>query len=336
VAASALTTYTAAELAASIARTRELCAMDGDTTRLVPALWRMSTFHLVRAEIGAAAAVGHELLTLAGRTDDPGALLAGHLCLGVMLTHQGHLAGARRHLDEAIEMCDAGHAGEIRGLVEDPGVFARAFSAVTHWLLGDDAAAADDVDAGLAGATRPGASEYSMSLALWAASATAVLRRDAPTADLRCTDGAAHAHANGFPIGAHVQSTLGGWAIAAGGDLDRGISEIVDHMDAVAPVRPAYLQPWFLALHADACLIGDRFDEVLRSADAGLAVAEATGVLWCRAELLRLRAEARAGTDPTDERIATDLHEARRVAGDQGTTAWLRRIDHSLATHAPS
>ena len=154
IAGSALTTYTSEELGASMARTRELCATVADSGRLVPALWRMASFHLARAEFRAGTSVGHELIALAASVGDTGASLAGHTWVGIMLTHRGDLAAARHHLAEAIELGDAGHASSIGGLLEDPVVFARAFSAVVHVLLGDETAADADVERGLAAAGR--------------------------------------------------------------------------------------------------------------------------------------------------------------------------------------
>ena len=161
-----------------------------------------------------------------------------------------------------------------------------------------------------------------------------VLRRDVDTATIRCAEAGAYARANGLPIAAHVQAALGGWAIAAGGRLDIGLAEIVDHADAIASIRPAYLRPWFLALLADACVRGERYGEALRSIDTAMAVAEETGETWCLAELHRVRAEALAGIDPVEPRIVEELLEARRVAGEQGAIAWLRRVEQSIIDHS--
>jgi hypothetical protein len=332
-AASALTTYTPQELVASTARTRELCAELGEQSRLVTALWRIAMFHLMRGAIDAAVSVGDELLTIGTTTGEVDAQLVGHMCVAVMLMHRGDLVDARRHFDIALASGDAGQVVSTGTLVEDPAVFCRAFSAIDHWLLGDDAAAEADVARALAVAGEHGANSHPMTIALWAASMIAVLRRDVHEAQRRCADGAAHALTNGFPLGGHVQGALGGWAIAAGGDVDRGLSEIVDHADAHGAVRP-YMRPWFLTLHADACVIGERFDEALRSIDSALTIAGTTGESWCGAELHRLRAEARAGIDPADTRIVEDLHEARQIASAHGAIAWLRRAEAGVDARA--
>jgi hypothetical protein len=68
----------------------------------------------------------------------------------------------------------------------------------------------------------------------------------------------------------------------------------------------------------------------LRSIETGLSIAETTGETWCAAELLRLRAVARAGHDAADPRVEADLGHARRVAHEQGAVAWLRAIDQAV------
>jgi DNA-binding SARP family transcriptional activator len=326
-AGSALTSYTPDELATATARVRELCAVEGDMGRLIAAMWQRGASHLMRAELDAGAKVGDELLDLAERTGEARALVLGHLCTGLMQLHRGGLDRACHHLERSIELCDAGQAAQLRGLVEDPVVLTRAFAAIAHWLVGCDAEADEDLKRSFAAAAAEGSGEYAATNARWAASTVAVLRRDVANAKTRCAEGAALATSIGHPVGAHLQSLLGGWADVAAGDTEAGLSAIVDHTDAVRAVRPNYLMPWFLALHADACVTAARFDEALRSIDRALSVVATTGESWCRPELLRLRAIARGADVGADSRVITDLDEARRLAHEQGAVAWIRRLD---------
>jgi hypothetical protein len=173
----------------TLARLAELCRAVEDHASLVPALWLLSVYYSFWSTLDEAVTVGERLLEAAGPDAAPGPLLAGHLALGAVHTHRGELLAARRHLDVATEMCDAGHASAIGHVVpETAPVFARVFSALNWWSIGDEDRAEEVAAEALALGRREGVHTYAMNSACWVASTLAVLRRDAATVLQRCDD----------------------------------------------------------------------------------------------------------------------------------------------------
>ena len=327
------TSYTGQGIAVAADRTRELCDEIGDQARLVPALWRLATYHMVRGEIDAGLAVGNELIDR-GAADDglPAATLAGHMGLGILLTQRGTIIEARRHLDLAIEMCDAGFDAPLMGLViEEPAVFSRAFSAINMWLRGDEIVAEEHARRAVEIGTRNGPQFYSATIAFWGASTVAMLRRDAHATIERSDEGTDQCVTYGYPPALHVFGVTHGWAVAALGEPDSGTKEVREHADAFFAIGARYLRPFYQAVHADACLMGGHVDEAHRSIDDGLSIAAETGEAWFDAELHRLRGEALAVVDPCDPMAIASVQRAIEVAAAQGSEGLRARAESSLA-----
>ena len=327
------TSYVGEGIARAAGRTRELCDEIGDEARLVPALWRLTTHHMVRGEIDAGLSVGNELLGR-GASDDgvPAASLAGHVGLGILLTQRGDIIAARRHLDVAIEMCDAGSDAPLVGLViEEPAVFSRAFSAINMWLNGDEIAAEEHARQAVEIGTRDGPQFYSATIAFWSASTVSMLRRDAQTTIERSDVGTHQCLTYGYPPALHVFGVTHGWAVAALGDPTRGAKEVREHADAFRAIGALYLRPLYLAVHAEVCLMDGNAAEAYRSIDEGFSVAADTGESWFEAELHRLRGEALAMSDPRDPQAVASMRRAVEVAAAQGSVNLRLRAESSLA-----
>lgn len=332
------TSYTGAEIAVVAARSRALCDEIDDPARLVPPLWRLATHHMMRGEIDTGLTVGHELLTrgTAGASL-PSATLAGHMCLGILLTQRGDIVDARRHLDTAIEMCDAGLDAPIVGrLIEEPAVFARVFSSINWWLLGDEAAAEEHVTHALAIGSREGPQTYSTTLALWGASMISLLRGDAATTLQRSKDGVEQATIYGYPLALHVHGVTRGWALAKLGETADGVALIREHADAFFALGSVYLRHFYLALLAEAYLMGGMLEDAHESVDAGLDIVATAGEAWYEAELHRLRGEALVAADRRDPLAADSFRTAIAVATAQGAHGLLRRAQASLRAVAPA
>src|SRR5262249_55600947 len=84
--------YGAPEVELNYARARELCQQVGETPRLLPVLWGLWAFYLVRAQIQTARQLGEELLALAQRVPDPALLQEAHWVLGTSLFYLGERA----------------------------------------------------------------------------------------------------------------------------------------------------------------------------------------------------------------------------------------------------
>jgi hypothetical protein len=332
----ATTSYSGRGIAEAAARTRELCDEIGDPGRLVPALWRLATHHMMLGEIDTGLAVGNELIARGSAENGlPTATLAGHMGLGILHTQRGSIRDGRWNLDRAIEMCDAGLDEPLNGLViEEPAVFSRVFSSINMWLSGDEVAAEAQAQRAYEIGMRQGPQNYSATLALWGASVVSLLRCDARETLRRSDEGSDQARTYGYPLALHVFGVTHGWATAMLGDPASGVEEIRVHADGfhnVGTPPVLYLRHHYLAIHADACLMAGDVETAHRSIDDGLRNVAETGEAWYEAELHRLRGEAFALADRRDPRAITSMRRAVQVAIAQGSENLRLRAESSLA-----
>ena len=127
----------APEVEHAYTQARALCQQVGETPELVPVLFGLWRFYLVRSQLHTARELGETLLRLAQRADDPALAVIAHYALGVTWFCLGALPAARQHLEEGIARYtpDQRRAPVFR-MGQDPGVGCRAYAAWTLWLLG--------------------------------------------------------------------------------------------------------------------------------------------------------------------------------------------------------
>ena len=127
----------APEVLHAYARARELCQQVGETPQLFQVLRGLWYFYLHRMELRTARELGEQLLTLAQHVGDPALLLEAHYALGNTLNYLGEFAAAQAHFAQGIALYDPQqHRAHAFRYGQDPGVFCRAYAAVTLWWLG--------------------------------------------------------------------------------------------------------------------------------------------------------------------------------------------------------
>jgi predicted ATPase len=94
--------HAAPEVEHAYTQARALCQQVGDTPELVPVLFGLWRFYVVRAQFHTARELGETLLRLAQRAHDPALAVVAHYALGLTWSYLGALPAARQHLEEAI------------------------------------------------------------------------------------------------------------------------------------------------------------------------------------------------------------------------------------------
>jgi predicted ATPase len=127
----------APEVEHAYTQARALCQQVGETPQLVPVLFGLWRFYLVRSQLHTAREIGDTLLRLAQRAHDPSLTVIAHYALGVTWCCLGALPAARQHLEAGIALYtpDQRRAPVFR-MGQDPGVGCRAYAAWTLWVLG--------------------------------------------------------------------------------------------------------------------------------------------------------------------------------------------------------
>ncbi len=118
----------APEVEHAYTQARALCQQVGETPELVPVLFGLWRFYLVRSQLHTARELGETLLRLAQRADDPALTVIAHYALGATWFWLGALPAARQHLEEGIaRYTPAQRRAPVFRMGQDPGVACRAY-----------------------------------------------------------------------------------------------------------------------------------------------------------------------------------------------------------------
>jgi tetratricopeptide (TPR) repeat protein len=130
--------FTAKEVEQTYTEARELCQRSGESAQLFPILWGLARMHDIRGELNVGRELGEQLLTLAGRVQDPALILEAHHELWANLLDLGEFSSGLTHTERGIELYDPQqhrrHAFLYGG--HDPGVCGLRHAAMMLWLLG--------------------------------------------------------------------------------------------------------------------------------------------------------------------------------------------------------
>ncbi len=273
-------------------RARELCERVGEPAELFRVLWGVWFVYNHRGEHQRARELGEELLSLAQRIQDPDLLLEAHHALWAILFFAGELTAARPHLEEGVRLYDPQrhrlHAARYTG--HDPGVCCRMLTALSLWLLGypDQAVASSQVAIEVA---RQLAHPYSVAIALSFAAMLHQCRCEAPLTHARAEAILTLGTEQGNPQVLERGMCLRGWALAANGHEEEGITQIRQALATYQSAGATRDRPYYLALLAEASAQGGQTTEGLEALAEALALLATSGVRWWEAELHRLRGE---------------------------------------------
>jgi DNA-binding winged helix-turn-helix (wHTH) protein len=267
--------------------------------------------HLMRAELGAAAAIAAELVAIAPSLPLPECEAAAEAATGTILFSRGDLIGAKRHLADLRGCFPRRDANAAL----DPTVWHLGILGLVHAGLGDIAAAratAADLLACTAGAPP---SDIGGACVL-AAGIEAELR-DAPRALEYAQRGAAIAAEYGLQALVSAAGHIHGWAIAATGDPARGLQVLAAGEAALRATGQRWGFAFLAVLRAETFLCAGDCAAAEAAIHAGLEHARATGEHHQDTALHRLRAECLRRTGRMTQ-SATALQAALEIATAQG------------------
>ena len=283
--------FAAPEVGKAYARALELCQREGETSQLVPVLRGLWEFHELRAEYGTARELGEQLLVLAGRVQDPGALLVAHDVMGDTLFWLGEFAAARSHLEQGAALYDVRQRQPHIFLYGyDSGVACLGFGSWALWFLGyPDQALRRAQDALSVG--RELAHPFSLAFGLQFMAQLHHYRREYALARDLATEVIAVSSEQGFPLWSGMGTIVRGWALAKEG---RGIEGLAQVRQGIAEWQVTGFElewPHFLALLAEVHETVDQPREGLKLLAEARAAADTTGEGFWDAEMHRLHGE---------------------------------------------
>jgi predicted ATPase len=310
---------------------RQRCADLDDPQRLFPVVRGLWRYALGRAEHQTAQALGEQLLTLAQHAQDAAMLVAAHQAVGTTLFYLGVPATAHTYLAQGLALYDAKHHHASAFLYgEDPGVVCHICAALTLWSLGyPDQMRVRSQEA----VTLAQHLAYPFGLC-YALGTTAILHQF--RREVRCTQERAEAamllaQEQGFPFLQASIAPLRGWALAQQGQAQEGRAQLTQSVIAYRATGGEVLQPYFLALLAEAYGAIGQPEAGITVLTEALALVDQTGERWCEGELHRLKGALLCQQSSEYQTEAEHcFHHAISIAQKQQAKSWELRATTSL------
>jgi len=209
-------------------RARELCAQVGETPQLFPTLWGLWLFYTMRGELQTARALGEQLLALAERVHDPLLLVQACHALGPTLFWLGDFVPAQELLAQGIaHYTPQQHRASLRYGGHDPGWCCRSYAAWTFCVRGyPDQALHQEQEALRLAQELP--HPLTRAAARQGAARLHQVRREGQAAQAQAEAAMTISREHGFTATATLDQILWGWALAAQGQGEAGITQMRD------------------------------------------------------------------------------------------------------------
>lgn len=323
--------YAAPEVDAVYAGADELCQQVGEDWQTFSVWIGRCGALLLGARTDLAKQLAEQSLVLARRRESPRYLTQAESALGIVQVWRGEFAPAAAHLAAsrvAYEAMDQPAPG-FR-LLHDPGSSGRAYAAWASWMLGFPERARLESAAAIA-LGRKLAHPFSLAFALAFGAFVHQARREIDATRERAEETIAICEEHGFAMYHAVATVFRGWAIAEAGQREAGLAEMEAGLVAYTATGAVLVQPFYIALIAEAQARLGRAGLARPRLDWALAAAAQTGERVYEAELNRLLGELDAAMPGRAAEAEAAFQRALRVAREQQATGLELRAGMSLA-----
>jgi DNA-binding winged helix-turn-helix (wHTH) protein/predicted ATPase len=279
----------APEVGEAYTRAYALCQHEGETAWRFEALWGLTLFHCVEAQLRPASRFSQELFDLAQRQHDSVLWHRSHHALGLCAFAQGHFGAACAHLEEGIRLCDAPQPSPpIFHGVYDHKMRGLCYLAQVLWELGYADQAQQRSQEALAVAQQ-GESPPAVAQAQVFATMLCQWRRDAVATHAQAETLMTLADEQGFGLRCEQGRLLRGWALAMQGRPAEGVAQVRQAFAVYPNMEPGLYRAYFLGLLAEAYGQATQPEAGLRVLAEALTLVATTEVRWWEAELYRLQ-----------------------------------------------
>ena len=320
--------YASPEVERAYARARELCRSLGDPPQVIPVLYGLCLFQMVRGELERAHEEGQRVLLLAQDAGDNAYVLGCKVQLGVSAFYMGRFGESRRHLEQAAAQYNPNqHADLAHRHGQDPGVTALSYLSWLQWVDGYPEQARETSQAALALAEQLN-HPYSLGLAMAIAAKLHELLREWPECQAQAEATLRLADVGRFSIWQAMARMLRGTALVHQGHPDEGIAQLSEGLADLKATGTQLAAPYFRARLAEAYLLSGKAEEGLEAVETSLESAEQA---WWLPEQCRIRAELLMLTPDAEAGAEASLRRALDAAKRQGSKMLELRTTTSLA-----
>jgi class 3 adenylate cyclase len=323
--------FASPEVVANYRRARELYDQVGESSQQFPVIWGLWHSLNSSGRLDEAAALAHELISIAEQQENAGLLLQARHSAWTSHFARGELKVALENARTGKTLYDPDHHGTHAFFYggHDAGVCCRFMGAMALAVLGFPNQAREWARESVDLAERLG---HPFSLAMARSFATSVyfLRREAHAVQTHAAELSEFCRERGFAQYLAMTTLLKGWGLAAEGNAPSGIVLIQEGVDAVRATGFRRLA-FQMALLAEACLWNGEIERGLAAvSDAEEAIDETGEHLW-ESEILRLKGQLFLARASAETVAAACLHQAVSVACRQDAKWFELRAATSLA-----
>jgi predicted ATPase len=273
--------------------------------------------------------LGEQFLRLAQEQDDSALLLTGHWLLGTPLCWLGEFVRAHEHFERNRALYDpAQHHDLAFHYALDPGSASRAYTACTLWTLGyPDQALRRGQEARVLAQQQ--AHPFSLTYVQLLVALASWLDRAWHSISDHTETLLAVAIEHGFPIWILAGTFMRGCALAALGQWDEGLAQMLQGQAAWRPTIFGGLYPVMLA---DAYGKMGRFEDGLMVLNEAQDAMATSGCRFMEAETYRLKGEFLLALPESNvSEVELCFHQAITIAQNQSAKSWELRAATSLA-----
>lgn len=324
--------HAAPEVEAAYKRAHVLCQQLDDTQDMLPVLFGLWRFYVMRADYAMAHQLGEELIGLAELSDDLAFVIIPHYAAGFTCFCLGELLQARDHLEKGIAHYNpAERNSPVFWSGQDPGVACHLYLALALWLLGYPDQALTRARDGLALATDL-AHPFSEAFALVVFAMVEQLRRDGQETCDHAEAAVTLSNEQGFPSWLAAGKMLRGWALTTPEKLEEGMIQLRQGIEDWRAIGIELFVPYLLTLLVEGHGSVKQMEEALDVLKEAWEVTERTNEQWWNAEMYRLKGGLLLYQSTSDEAQAENcFRQALDVARNQQAKSLELRAATSLA-----
>jgi predicted ATPase len=324
--------YAASETGTTYARARDLWDRLDRPPEFVRVARGQWAFHLARSGLREAQSLAKELLEFSRAHGDTGGLILGYLTVGLTHLYRGDLLSARASLEEVICRYDSavhGHLFQQAGT--DPNVVNLAYLGHVLSLLGYPDQALIRAEEAIRHSRQLAHAPTTADCLAQSARIASILGDEAHLAHW-VQELLALAHEHGYPLWSAQVPLYEGQLQLRRGEARAAVTLMRHGLDAYRATGATLLSAQFAILLGEALAQDDQSGEAMGLLDDQITAVEETGVLWCAAELHRLRGQLLLkGRESDFAGAQLEFLEAIDIARGQSAKLWELRAAVSLA-----
>jgi tetratricopeptide (TPR) repeat protein len=290
--------------------------------------WRYS---LMTDKLTATMEIAKRVYSLAQDQNDAALMMGAYRTLAGTLFYLGNFESARRYAMSAVQIWRSGSVQSVVEELDAPAVVCLCYEALSRWHLGETAFCQATIVEAISLAkelndmhTLAGALHFAAYLAHYDRSPADVERAASDLIELSTREN--------FALWLAAGAILRGWARTALGDPAEGISWIERGIRGFQATG-SKLEPFLLALKAEALHLAGRTSEALEAIKEAEKVVERSEQRQWSADLRRLRAVFLAAMGADEPQIEASFCEAIRIAKKQKSVSLQKRAEASYTEY---